>query len=123
MRKQYYFRPSPRGLLSWDVDRLVHLSSRLPRKRIPLGKIRELDEAWSGEDGPQSWRALVEHLRLIDEADLSFPIILSSDGAVMDGMHRVAKAVLQGRKDIEAVQFERDPEPDHVGLGPEALPY
>jgi len=105
------------------VDRLVHLSSRLPRKRIPLGKIRELDEAWSGEDGPQSWRALVEHLRLIDEADLSFPIILSSDGAVMDGMHRVAKAVLQGRKDIEAVQFERDPEPDHVGLGPEALPY
>jgi hypothetical protein len=101
----------------------VELSSQLPRKRIPLSDIRELEEAWSGEGGAQTWRALLEHLRLIDEAELSYPIILSSDGAVMDGMHRVAKAVLQGWKDIEAVQFERDPEPDHVGLGPEELPY
>lgn len=42
--------------------------------------------------------------------------------AVMDGMHRVAKAILQGRADIEAVQFAEDPEPDHVGLGPKQLP-
>ena len=123
MRKQYYFRPSPRGILSWDVDRLVELSSQFPRRRIPLREIRELDEAWSGENEQQTWRALLEHLRLIEEADLSFPIILSTDGAVMDGMHRVAKAVLQSRHDIEAVRFEQDPEPDHVGLGPKELPY
>jgi hypothetical protein len=60
---------------------------------------------------------------LIEESDLSFPIILSASGAVMDGMHRVAKAVLLGREEIEAVQFEADPEPDHVGLGPNDLPY
>lgn len=35
----------------------------------------------------------------------------------MDGMHRVAKALLLGRDDIEAVQFAEDPEPDHVGPG------
>jgi hypothetical protein len=35
----------------------------------------------------------------------------------------VAKAALQGRDWIEAVQFERDPEPDHVGRGPDDLPY
>ena len=58
-----------------------------------------------------------------DGADLAFPIILSADGAVMDGMHRVAKAVRLGREDIDAVQFERDPEPDHVGRGPDDLPY
>jgi hypothetical protein len=66
---------------------------------------------------------MLEHIRLIDEADLSFPIILSSSGAVMDGRHRVAKALLQGGVDIEAVQFEEDPEPDHAGLGPDDLPY
>ena len=60
---------------------------------------------------------------MIEEADLSFPIILSSSGAVMDGMHRVAKAAWQGRNEIEAVQFDEDPEPDHVGLGPKELPY
>jgi hypothetical protein len=48
MRKQYYFRPSERGLLAWDVDRLVRLSKRFPRIHVPLTAIRELDEPfWS----------------------------------------------------------------------------
>lgn len=123
MRKQYYFRPSNRGLLAWDVDRLVQLSSHLPRKRISLSEIRELDEGWFGEDERPTWRAMVEHMRLVEAADLSFPIVLSAGGAVMDGMHRVAKAVLLGRDGIGAVQFDEDPEPDHVGLGPNELPY
>ncbi len=109
--------------MAWDVDRLVQLSSNLPRKHIPLSKIRELDEVCLGEDESPTWRALLEHVKLIEEADLSFPIILSSSGAVMDGMHRVAKAARQGRKGIEAVQFDEDPEPDYVGLGPKELPY
>jgi hypothetical protein len=66
---------------------------------------------------------MLEHMKLIDDADLSFPIILSSSGAVMDGMHRVAKATREGRKEIEAAQFDANPEPDHVGLGPDELPY
>jgi hypothetical protein len=37
---------------------------------------------------------------LMDDADLSYPIILASDGAVMDEMHRVAKAVRQGHTNI-----------------------
>ena len=36
MRRQYYFRPSPRGLLAWDVDRLIQLSMPFPRKRVRL---------------------------------------------------------------------------------------
>jgi hypothetical protein len=123
VRKQYYFRHSDHGLLAWDVDRLIQLSSQLPRKSVPLEEIRELDEAWSGDDEPTTWRALLEHVRLMEEADLSYPIILSASGAVMDGMHRVARAMLEGRSAIEAVQFDADPEPDHVGLGPAELPY
>jgi hypothetical protein len=123
MRKQYYFRQSPRGLLAWDVDRLIALSKDLPRRRVPLGEIRELDQEWFGEDERPTWRALVAHLRLIHEADLGFPIILSADGAVMDGRHRVAKALLETRDHIEAVQFDRDPEEDHVGKRPADLPY
>lgn len=123
MRKQYYFKPSSRGLLAWDVDRLIQLSSQLPRKHVPLSGIRELGEEWSGEGERPTWNAMVEHLRLIETADLSFPIILSASGAVMDGMHRVAKSVLHGRRDIEAVQFNTDPEPDYVGREPDDLPY
>ena len=50
----------------------------------------------------------------MEEADLTFPVILSNDGRAMDGMHRVAKAWLLGRKTIRAVKFPRDPEPDET---------
>jgi hypothetical protein len=123
VRKQYFFRASSRGLLAWDVDRLIELSTELPRRRVPLTQIRELDEGWSGDTEPRTWRAMLEHIRFIDEADLSFPIILSSSGAVMDGMHRVAKAALRRDQDIDAVQFPEDPSPDFVGCRPEDLPY
>ena len=123
MRKQYHFRPSPRGILAWDVDRLVELSRDFERRRLPLGQIRELDDVWYGQDEKPTWRAMVEHIKLIDDADLSFPIILSANGSVMDGMHRAAKALRHGQEDIEAVRFDHDPAPDHVGLGPEDVPY
>lgn len=124
MRKQYYFRPSARGFLAWDVDRLVALTKGFPRLQVALTAIRELDEAfWFEGNNVPTWRAVLDHARLIDEADLSFPIILSVDGRVMDGMHRVAKAILLGRTTIEAVQFPDDPKPDYVNVNPDELPY
>lgn len=123
LRKQYYFRPSPEGLLAWDVDRLVELTREFPRRRVPLEQIRELNEPVFGAEEPATWQSLLAHVRLMDASDRQFPIILAANGAVMDGMHRVAQAVRAGAHDIEAVQFELDPPPDHVGKGPDELPY
>lgn len=125
MRKQYHFRPSHGDTLIWDCDRLVRLSRDLPRKFVRLESIRELDEAyWRDKGDPHlTCREIIEHLKLIQEADLSYPIILSADGGIMDGMHRVARAVLEGRDEIEAVQFMRDPEPDYRNVSVDDLPY
>ncbi len=123
MRKQYYFRPSPQGLQAWDVDRLIALTKSLPKREVTLEELGELDRPWSGEGENQTWRELVEHVRLIKQADLSFPIILAANGEVMDGRHRIAKAAVAGRATITAVQFTEDPPPDHVGRGPDDLPY
>jgi hypothetical protein len=124
MRKQYYFRASSRGLLAWDVDRLVALTQQFPRIEVPLAGIRELDAPFSSDhDDTPTWRNVAEHVKLIQASDLSFPIILSHDGSVMDGMHRVAKAVLLGRTTIEAVQFTDDPTPDYIDVHPSELPY
>lgn len=123
MRKQYYFRESPQGLLAWDVDRLVHLSRDFPIRRVPLSRIRELDEPVFGEGEAPTWRSLVAHVQLLDAAELTYPIILAADGAVMDGRHRVAKALREGRSSIDAVQFPEDPPPDYVGCRPDELPY
>ena len=56
-------------------------------------------------------------------SDLAFPINLSSDGRIMDGMHRVCKALFENRTEIEAVRFVRDPAPDNIGVDPDDLPY
>jgi len=123
LRKQYFFRQSERGLLAWDVDRLCELSRHLPRKAVPLSQIRALDESCEGPDVILTWRQIAAHVRLINEADLSYPIILSASGEVMDGRHRLAKAAMNGCETIEAVQFDTDPPPDSVGREPDDLPY
>ncbi|MDP2481263.1 MAG: hypothetical protein Q8W51_01555 [Candidatus Palauibacterales bacterium] len=125
MRKQYYLKPSPRGLLAWDVDRLVALTADFPVRDLPLESVRELDEPhWYGAEGDvPTVRSVAEHAGLIEEADLAHPVILSAEGRVMDGMHRIAKAWLAGRASVPAVRFEADPSPDYVGVDPEDLPY
>ena len=64
-------------------------------------------------------RAVVEHARLMLDADLSFPVIL----APTDGMHRIARAMLEGRKQVSAVRFLTLPEPDYRDCQPADLPY
>ncbi|HEX6749334.1 MAG TPA: hypothetical protein VF092_18715 [Longimicrobium sp.] len=125
MRKQYHLRPSPLGLLAWDVDRLIELTRRLPPVEVPLDSIRELDEPFwfGGGSETATCRAVADHARLISETDLKYPVILGADGRVMDGMHRVAKAYLEGRSTILAVRLERDPEPDFAGVDEADLPY
>ena len=125
IRAQYHFRPSARGLLSWDVRRLVNLSKDFTVQLVEVSDIKEVDENhWYAYEGQvPTCRSLVEHMKLIDDADFSFPIILDAEGRVMDGMHRVCKAIRQGEFRIAAVQFAVDPEPDYVGRAPKELPY
>ncbi len=125
LRKQYHFWPSEQGLQAWDVHRLIELTKDLPVKRVPLAEIHEIDTVYwfDGDHHKPTVRAVIEHAQLMQDADLAFPIILSSTGRVMDGMHRVGKAVLEGREAIDARQFEEDPPPDYVGVQPRDLPY
>ena len=123
MRKQYNFWPGPVGLDAWDVDRLIELSRDLPVKHIEVASISELDAAHWSPTQALTVRQITEHFRLVREVDPSYPIILAADGRVMDGMHRVIRALLDGRTTIAAVQFEIQPEPDFRNCVPEELPY
>lgn len=125
MRKQYHFRPTKEGTLIWDVNRLVELSKCFPVVDIPVCEIRELDEAFwfeANEEQP-TCRRIALHAKLINKTDLKHPIILSQDGRVMDGMHRVCKALIEGKGTILAVRFDVDPKPDYIDVSPDDLPY
>lgn len=125
MRKQYHIRESEHGLLAWDVDRLLRLTAGQKPVEVPLAGIRELNETfWFSSDGDApTCRRVAEHAKLINETSLDHPIIIDPEGRVMDGMHRVCKALIGGLKTIKAVKLSAMPEPDFVGVPMDQLPY
>ena len=59
-------------------------------------------------------REMVMHMRAVNDANLDRPIILDEDGELMDGRHRLMKAMLIGLDTIKAVRFDENPSPDKV---------
>jgi hypothetical protein len=125
MRKQYHLRPSGKGFNAWDIDKLLEATKDLPVVSVNLEEIKELDENfwYQGEDDLPSCRSIGNHCKLIHEADLNYPIILSGERRVMDGMHRVVKAYILDHKTIDAVIFDLTPPPDYSNISKQDLPY
>jgi len=81
---------------------------------VEIASIRELDEnGWFGSR-PPTLREVLAHLERIQKAELTYPIILNYDGSLMDGGHRLCKAILEGRTKIKAVRFLSTPLPDEI---------
>jgi hypothetical protein len=96
------------------MEQLWEIAAGLPRKKVRISELDALDDVrWFG--GPMdirpTCRSVAEHAWDIQHADLSYPIILSPDGAVLDGMHRLCKAWLEGLEEIDAVQLLEMPAP------------
>ena len=112
---QKHSRLTRNGRYLWYTERLWRLAQNLPVKSVSIESIAELDQnCWFDAGTLPSCRVVAAHAKRIYEADLSYPIILSTEGFLMDGRHRVAKAWLLDLKEIQAVQFETNPEPDEV---------
>lgn len=123
MRKQYHFRQVGQDTYIWDVHHLIELSQHLPIQNIELSKIKEFNECYWYPNQTPTTREIAEHFRLVNAADLSYPIILCADGRVMDGMHRVVKAYLNHMTQIPAVQFIQTPVPNFINVDEDALAY
>jgi hypothetical protein len=105
------------GERAWHIETVWQAARDLPVEDVPVDTIREIDEDCWFDGRPATVRAVVDHARRIEEADLELPIILAVDGQVLDGMHRVAKAVLRGRGTVPARRLAVDPEPDWLVVG------
>jgi len=95
---------------TWDVRRLWELSAALPVHEVAVADLPGVDEnCWfHGADAP-TVRNVVSHMQRVLAADLDRPILLNVDGSVMDGLHRVARALLEGRATLPAVRFDTLP--------------
>ena len=96
----------------WSVPRLFELSRNLPVMDVPLD---HLNVFYRYEK--LTLRDMVTHMQAVNDADLLAPIILDEDGELMDGRHRLMKAMLLGEKTIKAVRFDENPAPCRVVEG------
>lgn len=123
MRQQYHIRQVAGETHVWDVFALLALARGLPVQQVALDGIAELQQAYWYPDSQPTTLDLIEHMRLVHAADLAYPIVLDADGKLMDGMHRVVKAVLAGQTHIAAVRLLVTPPPDCVNVDLDTLPY
>lgn len=97
----------------YDVESLWRLTNDLPVEEISIDDfVKDLDEpVWSLPEEPDITPRMVldnpfahhDHSLRIDEADMTFPILLvrASEGYyIADGMHRLARAFRDGSKTI-----------------------
>ena len=94
------------------MHQLWEMAEGLPSRKVRVEELHALDDVrWFSElmGKLPTCRAVAEHARDIYEADFEHPIILSPTGVVLDGMHRLCKAFLEGIEEIEAVQLPEMP--------------
>jgi hypothetical protein len=111
---EMHSRPVEGGRAFWWTEGLWAAAEGLPTYRVAIATIKEFDEdCWFDGKAP-TCREVAEHARRIARADLRYPILLASDGSLMDGGHRVARAWMEGLTEVDAVRFDVDPQPDWV---------
>lgn len=96
----------------WSIPALHLLAKELPVQEMPLSALN-IEGAGPSIDG--SMIDFVGHMKMVVEADLSFPIILDDEGDIMDGRHRIAKALLNEESTIKFVRFPETPPPNFQG--------
>jgi hypothetical protein len=99
----------------WRAPTIWAAASGRPATMVTIESLNILDEVvWFG--GPKNVqptvRSIATHARDIFDADLSYPIIMTASGNVLDGAHRIAKAHLSGQRLIRAVIIDDWPPPD-----------
>lgn len=126
LRQQYHFRRSEDGdLLVWDVNKLILKTKSMTAIKIKLADIKEYKTNYwydLGEAKP-TCENIIEHIKLIEKVDLSYPIIVCNQGKLIDGMHRVCKANLLGLKEILAFKFVDYIKPDYININYDDLSY
>lgn len=124
LRQQYHIRDIQGVFHVWDVNKLLKLNIDQESLTMDLEKFRDQFESEYWTQGKSlKCSEVTRHAQLIFEADLSYPILVGPDLKMIDGMHRLCKAFLQGRPTIQAVILKELPPPDYMNVALEDLPY
>ena len=93
------------GDVVYSIPSIITQARNLKPFSIPIAGIW-LGYGISSEDISD----FVEHMKAVLAVDKSYPIILDHQGWVIDGRHRIARALYDGDIYIQAVRFQEPPE-------------
>ena len=94
----------------WSEDYLWKNAKGLTPKKRSLKELLDLQIKWTVKNVFD----FCIHIKKVQEADLSYPIIFNAEGKLMDGYHRLCRALLDGKEEISYVQFTIDPTPERI---------
>ena len=94
----------------WNNSTLYDAAKGLKSFDLPLCALELNFNPWS----MNSLKYIAYHIKRIENADLSYPVIQNPDGVIIDGWHRVMKAILNGDLTIKAVRLNVMPEHDDI---------
>jgi hypothetical protein len=92
----------------WESGTLFQAAKDLEPYDLQLSALN-LDSVFATSDTIASF---LYQMKRVQDADLSYPIIQAPDGWIMDGLHRIVKAIIQGETTIKAVRLPVLPNPD-----------
>ena len=97
----------------WDLKDIWKLSEALPVFERKVSELWDTRYAkvfcWQLHGEEINNEFFLHHMERVLEADLDYPIILSEENYILDGVHRLMKAKHLGIKNIKYVQFKKDP--------------
>jgi hypothetical protein len=98
----------------WKVVDLWKEAEKYVPIRISIDEIINVNEflnshCWS--DDKLSINEIMENADRVKNANLNYPVILTPDGCIADGCHRIVKALRQNKKTILAIKLAKMPQP------------
>lgn len=79
--------------------------------RLPIEHIDLSDTHWKGVGNVDS---LAYHYKRTMATDLKYPVLVGPLGNIMDGWHRILKALIEGKTFVKAIRLDSVPEPDET---------
>lgn len=95
----------------WVVTNLIARAKDLVPFDLPLAAIYTGTQVWTPVGSAYE---IAHHVRRALDVDTSHPIIMCQQGFIMDGWHRVLRALMDGKETIKAVRFAETPPHDYV---------
>lgn len=98
----------------WDLSTLIEASEGLPTFELNLMSLNLEAMPWRFERW--NYDSFLFHYKRCEEVDRSYPIIVGPTGYILDGWHRIAKAIMNGDETISAIRLKVMPTADQTDI-------